>query len=106
MTKEEIVNLLNTNPKACERALVVLFNRQTTDEQNTEDTLHHNNQGFCSYDAKAGTYFAKLVLRGLKLNEKALAWCRHTNSKGVHRLAKYHRQLNEAIEEKSRLKAA
>jgi len=106
MTKEQIIQLINTNPKACERALVVLFNRQTSDEQTMDETKHHNQQGFCPYDAHKGSYYAKLVIRGLHLNDKALAWCRQISPNGRHRLGKYWRQLNEAIEEKNARKVA
>lgn len=38
--------LLATNDRAVERALVCLYNRQTIDEQLSEDTKHRNGRGF------------------------------------------------------------
>jgi hypothetical protein len=66
-TKHTIRALLLTNDRAVERAMVVLFDRQTQDEKATEATRHHNNRGFNHGDAKKGTYMARWVLSGRKL---------------------------------------
>jgi hypothetical protein len=71
-TKESIRALLTTNDKAVERAMVVLFDRQTHDEKATEETRHHNNRGFNHGDAKKGTYMARWVLSGRQLTGKHL----------------------------------
>ena len=60
-TRSDIDALLNRSDAAVERAIVVLFNRQTDDEQSRATTRHHNNRGFASCDARAGTRFARFL---------------------------------------------
>lgn len=67
MIKEDIIGLLNTNPKAVERAMVVLYNRQTLDEQRSEITTHRNGRGFNAAHAHLGSYYAKWVISGKHL---------------------------------------
>ena len=58
-TRDEINNLLRTNDKAVEKAMIRLFELQNADEQRFATTNAHNNRGFCSSDARAGTRFAR-----------------------------------------------
>jgi len=60
--------LLATNNRAVERAIVVLYNRQTADEKVAESTRHRNGRGFSAADAKKGTYMAKWILAGNHLS--------------------------------------
>jgi len=60
-TRIEINNLLRTNDKAVERAIVRLFELQNADEQRFATTNAHNNRGFASCDARAGTRFARWI---------------------------------------------
>ena len=46
MDKATIVELLKTNDKAVCRALVLLNERQTRDEQASENTKYNNGRGF------------------------------------------------------------
>lgn len=94
-TKETIQNLLMTNDRAVERALLVLFERQTSTEQLRGDTIVHNNQGFCSSDAGYMTDWAKEIAAGGHLTPRQLAFLRQKN-----RITKYHRQLLEAARAK------
>lgn len=66
-TKDSIRALIASNDRAVERAMIVLFDRQTQDEKQVEATRHHNNRGFNHGDAKKGTYYARWVLSGRKL---------------------------------------
>ena len=59
--KQEILKLLE-NKRYLERAVVVLFYRQTLDERLSKETLHDNGVGFAGNDARRGTYLAKLIL--------------------------------------------
>jgi len=61
-TRDQINKILITNDSAVERAIIVLFNRQTADEQSTANTNHSNSIGFSACDAKAGTRFARFLL--------------------------------------------
>lgn len=69
-TKESIRLLLMTNDRAVERALVVLFERQTKDEQAAATTTHLNFVGFNAADAVIGTRFARWLLGLNDNNEK------------------------------------
>ena len=60
-TRDEINEMLRTNDKAVERAIVRLFELQNADEQRFATTNVHNNRGFCSSDARAGTRFARWI---------------------------------------------
>lgn len=84
------------NPTWVERAILVLFERQTQDEQVGSLTSHLNNVGFNSADARRMSFVAKFLQNGKHLTrDKAL---------GVYgpRLQKYAKQLAKiAIEKKA-----
>jgi len=61
-TRSEIDQLLNDNDIAVMRAIVRLFNLQTSDEVKTSTTKHENSVGFSAADAKAGTRMARWLL--------------------------------------------
>lgn len=105
-TRESLNDLLMTNDRAVERALVVLFARQTTEEQRTEQTRVLNNRGFTAADADILSSLAKQVLRGRQLSIRQLGICRRTGKNGICRLARYHRQLIEEIKSKDAARAA
>ena len=60
-TRNDIDNLLRSNDKAVERAIVRLFELQNADEQRHGTTNVQNGRGFCSSDARAGTRFARWI---------------------------------------------
>lgn len=76
-TRDEINALLNRSDAAVERAIVVLFKRQTADEQSSENTKYQNSVGFSSAHAHTGTYLAKWILSGKHLNGRFLERARH-----------------------------
>ena len=101
LTRESIVALLETNDKAVARALVVLYNNQTADEQETNSTHQHNGRGFSGFDADIGTKMAKFYLeRGYLTKGQVAVWRKPT--KGGIRIGRYWRQLLAAAEEKQR----
>ncbi len=61
-TRDQINHILYTNPKAVERAIIQLFRLQTSSEQRTANSKNHNDVGFNTCDAKAGTRFARWLL--------------------------------------------
>lgn len=75
-TKDRIRELLITNDLAVERGIVVIFRRQTSDEQQDATTRHHNKRGFSSAHAKMGAAFARLILRGQHLTGHTLTRAR------------------------------
>lgn len=105
LTKSEITQLLLTNDKAVCRALVVLNDRQTYDEQRSENTKHLNGRGFRPCHAHMGTSMAKFYQRNGYLSPRQIGYWRVKMACGNPRLAIYWQQLVEAAEEK-RQKAA
>jgi hypothetical protein len=101
LSKVDIVNVLKVNDKAVARALVVLTERQTFTEQNSEQTINRNGEGFTPADARMGTSMAKFYLRNGYLSPKQLAYWRKENAKGVQRILKYAGQLLEVAKIKA-----
>lgn len=66
-TKPRIANLLQTNNRAVERALIAIYKRQTADEKAVQHTRHNNGQGFSAAHARKGTYYARWCLAGKSL---------------------------------------
>lgn len=85
---------LATNPAWAHRALVVLHDRQTRDEQETRTTETHNGVGFTGIDAEILSSFAEQVKRGRTLSVKQLAIAHR-------RLPKYAAQLWRIAQEKA-----
>ena len=86
------------------RALVVLFNNQTTGEKAANVTDNHNNIGFTGADARTGSLTAKSYLKNKSLQDwQVAAWLRVGKS-GFARICKYHNQLNEAAKMKATAK--
>lgn len=104
LTGNQIVNMLRTNDKAVARALVVLFERQTADEQATEHTRHHNGRGFRPCHARMGTSMAKFYLQRGFLTPKQIAYWRREGKEGM-RIAIYWKQLLDAAHRKQAAKA-
>jgi hypothetical protein len=100
LTREDITKLLLTNDRAVARALIVLNNNQTADEQVSESTSYHNGRGFRPCDAYMGTRMAKFYIRNNYLTPKQIAYWRRTNRNGDPRIAIYWRQLIEAAKVK------
>jgi len=106
MTRQDILSLLNetipgSNPQqftlkanfAVERAILVLYSRQTADEQITKSTSNENGMGFNSTDAGILSSFALQIQdsgypKGKRLSPKQMAIARN-------KVQKYTRQLIE-----------
>jgi len=106
VTKEYIENYCTTKTpeqvaQFVGRALVVIFNNQTADEKAASTTNVDNGIGFTGADAHSGCITAKTFLkRGALLDWQVERWTKR-NKKGTMRIAKYHKQLNEADERKA-----
>ena len=106
VTRDSLTKMLNEDSlfstmHVVGRALVVLLNNQTADEQANNVTSHSNGYGFTGADAYSGTITAKYYLSHKRLEEWQIALWTRKNGRGVPRLAKYHAQLNVAAEEKA-----
>lgn len=93
MTKQEILNLLNTSDRAIARALVAINKRQTSDEQVSRTTTSANGMGFTPSDAYMGTSMAKFYNKNRILTTAQLDYWKMPNAKGVPRINKYANQL-------------
>ena len=96
-TKSKIVELLENNDKAVERALVVIFNNQELDEQSSDSTHKANGIGFTAFDAEILSSFAKHILKGRSLSVKQMAIARKQDKFGNMKIAKYWKQLQAEI---------
>ena len=99
VTRESIVELLEVESlrqHVIGRALKVLLSRQTQEEARANTTHQHNERGFMPQDARQGCIGAKTYIgRGHLLDFQIEYWMAPTKT-GYPRIAKYHRQLNEA----------
>ena len=100
-TKADIIQLLQRNDKAIARALLVLNERQTQDEQASEVTKYDNGIGFTGADARMGTSMAQFFAARGYLTDKQLAYWKKPNKNGVWRICKYAGQLLEIANEKA-----
>jgi hypothetical protein len=88
------------------RALVVIFNNQTVDEQKSNVTDNRNGMGFTGADAHSGCITAKSYLKYGRLEDwQVERWVRPT-SNGLSRITKYWKQIAEAAETKQKQLAA
>lgn len=92
-TKEVIQAKLSTDIRWIEKAVLVLFSRQTDDEQTNQVTRWENGRGFNSSDSRYLTYIAKYLLGGRHLSGRHL-------EKVATKMPKYWRQILEEIQMK------
>lgn len=102
---QSIKTLLASNDRAVGRALIVLRNRQTADEQVAESTRHLNGRGFRPCHARMGTSMANFFERYNRLSEKQIAYWRKPMRDGNTRIEIYARQLLEEAQVKAAEKA-
>jgi hypothetical protein len=100
LSKAQIVQLLATNDNAIARALIVLNNNQTADEQRQETVKYRNGMGFRPCHARMGTSMAQFFEKRNFLTPKQIAYWRKPDAKGSMKIAIYWRQLAEAAESK------
>lgn len=106
MNKESIVELLRTNDRAVARALVVLNDRQTQDEQQVQGTKYQNGRGFRPCHARMGAAMAQFFTRRGYLTEKQVAYWRKLDRAGNMRIGIYADQLLEEAKAKKAREAA
>lgn len=102
--KAQIQELLETNDKAVIRALVLLKERQTFDEQQDETTRYRNGRGFRPCHAKRGVSMAKFFEERGFLTPKQIAYWRVKDVTGTSRLGIYWGQLQEEAIKKASAK--
>ena len=67
MNRIQVRQLLLSNTRAVERAILALYHCQTLDEQQSSSTQHQNGRGFNAFDAEVGSYYARWLLSGRHL---------------------------------------
>jgi hypothetical protein len=108
ISKGWILNYLHTNQDRKDKvqnmvgkALVALWQRQTEVEQAHKDTKNKNHRGFSIPDARDGSLFAEFFqMKGYLEWWMVERWTRPQGKRGLPRLCKYARQLNEVHQEK------
>ncbi len=85
-----VKNQLSTNPAWATRAIVKLWQRQTADEQASQNTGHDNGVGFNGTDAFILSSFAEQINKGRTLSPKQLAIA-------FRKLPKYSKQIISEI---------
>jgi len=93
LDKQSIVTLLKQNDKAVARALVVLTERQTPQEQANQTTVVANGEGFRPCHARMGTSMAEFYKKRGFLSEKQIAYWRKPMKGGKMRIEIYANQL-------------
>ena len=106
LTKEKIVQLLQSDDRAVARALVVLTARQTQDEQASEQTRYLNGRGYRPCHARMGASMSKFFERNGYLSPKQIAYWRAKDKTGSMRIGIYAGQLLEEAQIKAAKKAA
>ncbi len=107
VTKESLQSMLDNADDAKRiriigRALIGIFERQTADEQASNDTKIHNTIGFAASDAKSGSLTAKYFIKhGTLLQWQVDRWLKKQPD-GNARICRYVRQLNEIAESRAR----
>jgi len=97
-TVEEIKDKVLTNDKWLERAILAIYNKQTEDEKQTEDTRYDNKVGFSGAHATIMSSFAKQLLKGYKLSPKQKAIALKVMPKYSKQLAKIaNKEINPVI---------
>lgn len=90
-TRAAMLDLLDRSNVAVERALLVLYARQTEDERAAGATTEHNGRGFGAVDAELLTSYAQQVetgrkQEGQKLTDRQMVYARKGVKKYVGQL--------------------
>lgn len=91
-SKESIQELLERSDEAVYRAMIQIYNRQTTDEQEYQDTHLYNSVGFTGVDANIMSSFTEYYKKFNKLSPKQMVIARK-------KMKKYWKQLLSVIRE-------
>lgn len=87
-TVEEIKSKIENNQIWLERAILAIFDKQTNEEQKTDESIEHNGVGFNKPDSYKLSYYAKWIKSGKHLS----GW--HLQNAKI-KMAKYSRQLTD-----------
>jgi len=100
-TPEKVLFHLETSDQWLERAILVLYARQTELEKLSGCTIDDNDRGMQQADAKLFGEYARKLLSGSRLNADEISECRKPWCRGrvpVIRIGKYRKQIVKIIE--------
>lgn len=101
VTREWLRDKIAEQPeRVIARALIAIYERQTSEEQMGGYTKFNNGRGFSGADAELGTKCAKAALAGELKPWMVKIWSSVTRT-GFPKICKYARQLNEIAEAKT-----
>jgi hypothetical protein len=97
VTVEFLQERISTNPsKTIGRALLAIYNLQTTDEQQSNTTELLNGIGFTAFDASLGSRCAEFFKVNGYLKQWMIdCWKKPIGKKGIPKVCKYVKQLNQ-----------
>lgn len=97
VTEQYMLETIKLNPsKVIGRALLAIYNRQTSSEQSCGETRMVNGVGFTAFDANLGTRCAEYFKTHDSLQEWMIqVWLKPTGKKQRAKILKYTNQLNE-----------
>lgn len=101
ISKQGIIDLLKNNDRAIMRALVVLYERQTQDEQTEMETINRNGRGFRPCHAYMGSAHAQWFLKTNMMTAKQIAYWRKPMKNGQMRIEIYAGQLLMVAQQKA-----
>jgi len=107
-TEESVAFELATNTEWTERAIVMLYLRQTEMERTVNETLNKNTVGFQRADVLMFSRYARKIQNGEHLSEAELAFVRRPWRRAKvpqPTICKYRIQVLDMIEEAARRKA-
>jgi len=102
-TKADILLQLQTDDTFVVEAMGILYQRQTTDEQETRETKYKNRRGFMSSHAVNGTRLVEKMMAGEEWTDEDWSKARGIVSRYGKQLASHFRQ--EALDANPALKA-
>ncbi len=106
VTKDSLRDMIAADPiKVIGRALVAIFNNQTSEEQSGMFTKFLNGKGFTQGDGRIGALGAKYYLAHGRLEDWQLKIWQTCGKQGYPRICKYAKQLNAIAVKRRALKA-
>jgi len=79
------------------RGILAIYDRQTADEQTTEQTRYHNGVGFGATDAEILSSFAKQLQKGRTLSQKQVTIATRLMMKYAMQLARIAREQRVGV---------
>ena len=104
-TKDEILDAIMKNDAQVAKALVKLYDYQTSTEQNAKETIYHNRVGFNGVDGKFLSSLAEFYKRNNYLSAKQTFRARKSLKKYAAQLARIVNGVQETPEEPVNLKS-